>query len=828
MEFTIKPLIDTALSLLLFSLAGPSYAQVPQIERDALVTLYNSTDGANWTDNTGWMGAVGTECSWFGVTCTNGSVSRLWFWTNGLNGTIPSELGNLSNLTSLNLGNNSLSGTIPSELGNLKNLTFFNLGGNSLSGSIPAELGNLVYLTNFNVRDNNLSGEIPNELGGIKNLTYLDLWGENSFTGSIPREWEKREVLIDQGTRFIDHNNHFIDDVDRDGIDDAIDKDAGSPAKIKTIETADYTISILGSGRVVNLVSNSKYQNEFRDIQRGGNGSRLASSTVKLITNILFKHFEDEFDFIMIASGCSKIRPCVENNGGAYGTSYSVKNDVTGIAEELFDYSDDYGSNGKLKSVHYYPHLNGITMGPSLHELMHTWASKLEILDGYRGDPELVCPGHWGWTNIGGQLGGWKHGSLQALSNGSYQAKGPNNTKKFDGLVNGNSGVTSNSFRYSNFELYMMGLIGADEVGQEIKIAQDFKWEDISNGTFEASTIHSLTMEEIIADAGIRSPSHLESQKNFRSMYVVVSEEKLKPNEWGYIDQELHRFQLQGTGHSKSIKLPLLDPALPLNFWEATQGKATITFDQVDTFLTSPATLSALVSPPTVSIIGGDKALSDTDSAAGESVSVKANATDDGTIAATQWLIDGIEVATGLSAILSLPNGSTVVTFKATDDDGESSTTTATITVASLANKPTEEWPSPYSGVTPDSSFGLAFNNIGVFDASEAKIYTCLRVVTEGLQNLADGISQFDVGLELVPSLTGVTLKIAKFREFNAFSALNEDGQTPDCSGKFETTTGVYTDIIQTDASVLETTWSLIDPLNLILKLDSFKELTAN
>ena len=45
---------------------------------------------------------------------------------------------------------------------------------------------------------------------------------------------------------------------------------------------------------------------------------------------------------------------------------------------------------------------------------------------------------------------------------------------------------------------------------------------------------------------------------------------------------------------------------------------------------------------------------------------------------------------------------------------------------------------------------------------------------------------------------------------------------------KFETTTGVYADIIQTDASVLETTWNLIDRTNLILKLDSFKELTAN
>jgi hypothetical protein len=40
-------------------------------------------------------------------------------------------------------------------------------------------------------------------------------------------------------------------------------------------------------------------------------------------------------------------------------------------------------------------------------------------------------------------------------------------------------------------------------------------------------------------------------------------------------------------------------------------------------------------------------------------------------------------------------------------------------------------------------------------------------------------------------------------------------------------TTGVYTDTILVGDSALETTWSLIDPVNLILKLDSFKELTA-
>ena len=47
-------------------------------------------------------------------------------------------------------------------------------------------------------------------------------------------------------------------------------------------------------------------------------------------------------------------------------------------------------------------------------------------------------------------------------------------------------------------------------------------------------------------------------------------------------------------------------------------------------------------------------------------------------------------------------------------------------------------------------------------------------------------------------------------------------------SGIFETMIGVYTDINQVNTSVLETTWSLIDPINLILKLESVRELTAN
>jgi hypothetical protein len=231
---------------------------------------------------------------------------------------------------------------------------------------------------------------------------------------------------------------------------------------------------------------------------------------------------------------------------------------------------------------------------------------------------------------------------------------------------------------------------------------------------------------------------------------------------------------------------------------------------------------------PDVYISGGSRTIADTDGIAGESVSFTGTATDsDGTIATTQWLVDGSEVATGLTATIALPNGSTVVTFKANDNVGVSSTTTATITITAPTYTVTDEWPSLYNGVTPDSSLGLAFNNIGVFSASDSIIYTCLRVFTGGLSGSVGGISEFGIGLRVV-SLSDATVQITKFREFNTIGALNENAQTPDCSGKFETTTGIYTDIIVAGDSVLDTTWNLIDPTNLILKLDSFKELTAN
>jgi len=160
-------------------------AQVRAIEREALIALYQSTDGDDWYDNTNWLGDVGTECTWYGVWCSLGKVRSLGLHGNHLRGTIPPELGNLSRLRYLSLHSNQLSGSIPPELGNLSWLQYLYLDRNQLSGSIPAELGDLSSLALLQLYSNQLSGNIPPELGNLSRLMRL-LLSFNRLSGSLP------------------------------------------------------------------------------------------------------------------------------------------------------------------------------------------------------------------------------------------------------------------------------------------------------------------------------------------------------------------------------------------------------------------------------------------------------------------------------------------------------------------------------------------------------------------------------------------------------------------------------------------------------------------
>lgn len=171
----------------------------------ALRQLYLSTNGDNWDNNTGWEEVTGNtptaNCNLhnlYGVHLDgSGRVAYLDIdgedelgWTsiptgNNLTGSIPQELGFLSNLTSLSLAANNLSGGIPIELNNLTNLAYLRLDGNNLTGSIPTWLGNLTNLEGLWLSSNQFSGSIPTQLGNLIKLKWLGL-SHNQLTGNIP------------------------------------------------------------------------------------------------------------------------------------------------------------------------------------------------------------------------------------------------------------------------------------------------------------------------------------------------------------------------------------------------------------------------------------------------------------------------------------------------------------------------------------------------------------------------------------------------------------------------------------------------------------------
>ncbi|TPX40114.1 hypothetical protein SeMB42_g02949 [Synchytrium endobioticum] len=156
-----------------------------------LTSLYQLSNGPNWSDNTGWKAwqYQGDCCIASGVTCNrDGRVLFLNLTANNLVGQLPDNgLSSMTHLLSLVISHNpKLTGLIPDDLPNLPNLYRLDLSYNSLNGEVPNSFSNIVSpnLQHLDLDHNKLTGIMPPIGGpGAENNFLVDN-SSCSFTGN--------------------------------------------------------------------------------------------------------------------------------------------------------------------------------------------------------------------------------------------------------------------------------------------------------------------------------------------------------------------------------------------------------------------------------------------------------------------------------------------------------------------------------------------------------------------------------------------------------------------------------------------------------------------
>ena len=168
---------------------------LPENDLDALSAIYDATNGDNWFDNSNWHNGQDpctTNLEWAGIICNSlaesdhHEVIGLALTNNNLSGELPTEIGILDDLITIEVDNNpNLGGSLPSEIGMLSNLKLFMSNGASFSGEFPSTLGMLTEMWMISVEGNQVEGSLPDSIVNLVNLAWLTIGGTD-ITGTIP------------------------------------------------------------------------------------------------------------------------------------------------------------------------------------------------------------------------------------------------------------------------------------------------------------------------------------------------------------------------------------------------------------------------------------------------------------------------------------------------------------------------------------------------------------------------------------------------------------------------------------------------------------------
>lgn len=261
------------------------------------------------------------------------------------------------------------------------------------------------------------------------------------------------------------------------------------------------------------------------------------------------------------------------------GFNVTVQADEQGIGP--IRQLDDFERLPHLRSYTYLSRKDSLVLGPSLHELAHGWGVRLQQ-PSILGTQVIDSDNHWGFSGVGGQLGGWRPGTLEETEEGIFRTT--------SGNVNPN-GRSFNDLAYATLELYLMGLASPDEIGP-IQIAMSPMSRSLFE--FQAEGLVDITIEDIIVGNGERIPSIGDAPSAFTIDFLILTDHELSDDEWQFYMDSVNYFSATKSleirdafpedrygGHPILDLLDQADDQLGtrfINFFEATDGRATIEF----------------------------------------------------------------------------------------------------------------------------------------------------------------------------------------------------------------------------------------------------------
>jgi len=237
------------------------------------------------------------------------------------------------------------------------------------------------------------------------------------------------------------------------------------------------------------------------------------------VAQAFYQTHPDSFDFITMFRNFDAAM-------FGFAHHHSVKNEVLGIGLGLFDNTSSYGSSGRLQGFadqndinyqvddpHYHMYRIHSTMTGMLHETMHQWAAFLN------NQNQLVNSAHW--YSFSDTKSNYGDSTTSSMEGYMWTDIGGN---EYQGYAFGDG--------LSPLDLYVMGLYDTSQVPDRWYLEDPMVvapnnivvplFYALPINLIATGTPQTLSIQDIVAANGLRTPTPTSSQKAFNMAIILV------------------------------------------------------------------------------------------------------------------------------------------------------------------------------------------------------------------------------------------------------------------------------------------------------------------